>query len=120
MELDVKLKLLVCKYPKAYFRFISHLKAAALANDLSSFVAKMLLIYILCSVCPDVYRSVASLSQAVSDYMFAFPLWATVLIFEAHSHAPGPGFISIPSNQSSVHIFPHKPFCHTRMAYIQP
>ena len=41
MELDVKLKLLVCKYPKAYFRLISHLKAAALANDLSSFVAKM-------------------------------------------------------------------------------
>lgn len=53
------------------------------------------------------YHSVANLSQAVSDYMFASSLWATMLIFEAHAHARGPGFISIPSN-------------HTRMAYIQP
>ena len=30
----------------------------------------------------------------------------------------GPGFVSIPSNQSRVHSFPHKPFWHTCMAYI--
>ena len=123
VKLDFNLKLLVCKGLKLISVSSAIWKAAALANDLHSSVAKIswyVYIYILCSVCPRVYRSVANLSQTVSAYIVASSLWATMMIFEAHAHACGPGFISISSNQSSVHFFPHKPFWHTRIAYIQP
>ena len=41
-----------------------------------------------------------------------------IYIFYLYVIFCGPGFVSIPSNQSRVHSFPHKPFWHTCMAYI--
>ena len=97
-------------------------KVATLANDLQR--KKYIYIYIhidwlLSSFVHMCITVVSSISQAVSPYFFfASSLWAR--IFEAHAHACGPSFVSIPSYQSHINSFPHKPFWHTRMAYIQP
>ena len=99
--------------------FISHLEGSYISKW---FTKKKKYIYILtdCSV-----RSSTCVSQWFPPFLklsplifFASSLWAR--IFEAHAHACGPSFVSIPSYQSHINSFPHKPFWHTRMAYIQP